>query len=322
MSVKIKSEPVEKEVRFVKRGQSVVKFRQYLLNDYSLYRLRNTPRVRNWQSGRLYTPFVQLSMAVRRDYLYFDTQLTSLDIKRSFSLWVAVWLIEKSIPIDYEKFNNNKYSHLSLSLFFKKSIKLMKAIKFSDTELDFIRQQYQVELEEAETYVENLKNILNKIGSPPKGIETIEITEKKRRGRKPKIQIEPTVKVVKKRGPKPKVKIEPPVKEVKKRGRKPTIKKTEPIKTIEEKGRKPRSDKGKRRLKPVLKKSIQPTESETDKIFTASKKKVKRKRTYQRHGVILAPMAKPIKFKEEIEETPVVEAPPTPQVETSPEKVE
>lgn len=307
MSVKIKSEPVEKEVRFVKRGQSVVKFRQYLLNDYSLYRLRNTPRVRNWQSGRLYTPFVQLSMAVRRDYLYFDTQLTSLDIKRSFSLWVAVWLIEKSIPIDYEKFNNNKYSHLSLSLFFKKSIKLMKAIKFSDTELDFIRQQYQVELEEAETYVENLKNILNKIGNTAKGIETFEITEKKRRGRKPKIQIKPTVKVVKKRGPKPK------------------IQKEEAIITGVNKGRKPRSDKGKKRLnnvKPIkpVKMNIQPkkpilppTESQTDKMFVA-KKKVKRRRNYKPQGVFLTPMSKPIKLKE-VEET-------LPPAEKTPEKAE
>ena len=41
----------------------------------------------------------------------------------------------------------------------------MKTIKFSDQELGFIRQQYQVELEEAEEYIENLKNILNKIGA-------------------------------------------------------------------------------------------------------------------------------------------------------------
>jgi hypothetical protein len=126
-SVKIKPEPVEKEIRFVKDGQSVVKFRQYLLNEYALYRLRNTPRVLNWRSGRLYTPFVQLSNTVRRDYLYFDSHLTSLDIKRSFPLWLVVWLIDKRIPIDYqtksfiqsvlsgniyydlmEKFNNNR----------------------------------------------------------------------------------------------------------------------------------------------------------------------------------------------------------------------
>lgn len=100
--VKIKSQPVEKEIKFVKDGQPVVKFRQYLLNEYGLYQLRNGPRVLNWRSGRLYTPFVQLSKIVRGDYLYFDTKLTSLDIKRSFPVWLAVWLIDKGIPIDYE----------------------------------------------------------------------------------------------------------------------------------------------------------------------------------------------------------------------------
>lgn len=127
LSVKIKEELVEKEIRFVKDGQPVVKFRQYLLNEYALYRLRNTPRVLNWRSGRLYTPFVQLSNRVRRDYLYFDSHLTSLDIKRSFPLWLVVWLIDKRITLDYqtksfiqsvlsgniyydlmEKFNNNR----------------------------------------------------------------------------------------------------------------------------------------------------------------------------------------------------------------------
>ena len=198
----------------------------------------------------------------------------------------------------------------------------MKAIKFSDTELDFIRQQYQVELEEAEKYVENLKNILSKIGSPPKGIETIEITEKKRPGRKPKMQIEPTVKVIKKRGPKPKIQKEETVITGVKSGRKPSIKKEETVITLERKGRKPRSDKGKQRLKTVkpVKPDVQskkpilpPTESQTDKMFF-SKKKVKRRRNYKRKGVFLTPMSKPIKLKEEVEETP-------PPAETTLEKI-
>jgi hypothetical protein len=196
----------------------------------------------------------------------------------------------------------------------------MKSIKFSEKELDFIRQQYQVELDEAETYVENLKNILNKIGSTPKGIEIIEITEKKHRGRKPKGQIEPTVKVVRKRGPKPEIqKEETAITGVKKGGR-PSIKKEDPIITKENKGRKPRSDKGKQRLKTVKpvkpdtqpKKTIlPPTESQTDKIFASSKKKVKRRRNYKRYGVILTPMSKPIKLKEEDEKSsPAPEVPP------------
>jgi len=32
----------------------------------------------------------------------------------------------------------------------------MKPIKFTDIELDFLRKQYQMELEEAENYVESL----------------------------------------------------------------------------------------------------------------------------------------------------------------------
>ena len=125
--VKIKPGPVEKAIRFIKDGQTVVNFRNYLMNEYSLYRLRNTPRVLRWRSGRLYTPFVQLSRPIRCNHLYFDSQLTSLDIKRSFPLWLVVWLIDKDIPLDYEtnefiaavlseniyqdlmnKFNNNK----------------------------------------------------------------------------------------------------------------------------------------------------------------------------------------------------------------------
>src|ERR1039457_4130920 len=113
----------------------------------------------------------------------------------------------------------------------------MKSIKFSDSELMFIRQQYQVELEEAETYVENLRNILKKINSPTMEKETIEVIEKKRRGRRPK------------------VKKELPVKEVKRRGRKPINKK--PLITIEEQNRKQRSDKGGTRNK-LFKSNIHP----------------------------------------------------------------
>jgi hypothetical protein len=108
----------------------------------------------------------------------------------------------------------------------EKSIKIMKSIKFTDDELDFIRQQYQVELEEAQKYVESLKNIIKKIDSP-KSVETIEIPEKKRRGRKPKVQKEESLipelvkkgrkqrkdKGKKRRRPDKPVKVEKPVKE-------------------------------------------------------------------------------------------------------------
>ena len=80
----------------------------------------------------------------------------------------------------------------------------MKAIKFSEKELEFLRQQYQDELESAQEYVEQINDILNKLGVGAKSVkeEPVEI------------------KVYKKRGPKPKSKVvEPP----KKRGRKPKI---------------------------------------------------------------------------------------------------
>ena len=38
----------------------------------------------------------------------------------------------------------------------------MKSIEFSDQELDFLRQQYLLELEEAENYVKSIKAVLVK----------------------------------------------------------------------------------------------------------------------------------------------------------------
>jgi hypothetical protein len=167
----------------------------------------------------------------------------------------------------------------------------MKSISFTEKELDFLLMQYQVELEEAEEYVENIKSILEKVEKSTQVNSTSEIEQ-----------------TPKKRGRKPKVKTEPQAKEKKKRGRKPSIKKAEPIVKEEEKARKPRSNKGRKRIGnikqniPGKKKPIKPpTESETDKIFEASKKKIKRKKPYKRHGVRLAPLAKPVILKEEVE---------------------
>src|ERR1035438_6793880 len=174
----------------------------------------------------------------------------------------------------------------------------MTSISFSEKELDFLLQQYQVELAEAEEYVQNIRNILDKIGSA----EQLEAQEPKKRGRKPKIVSEqvskPVEKIRKKPGRKPKVKIEQQVKEIKKRGRKPAFKKEEPVILEEIKARKPRSDKGKKRLNKPLKKPFQPPiESETDRIFLSKQKVVKKKRN-KRYGVVLTPMSKPIWIKE------------------------
>jgi len=120
----------------------------------------------------------------------------------------------------------------------------MKSIKFSDKELEFIRQQYQVELEEAETYVENIKNILNKIGVPSTAAmeEPIEQEPKviKRRGRKPKVKkVEP--KIQKKRGRPKAVVTEPIVQKKRARKSKAVVPTNEnaPV-AVAKRGRKPR----------------------------------------------------------------------------------
>ena len=98
----------------------------------------------------------------------------------------------------------------------------MKTIKFSDDELTFLRQLYTDEIDSAERYVIQIKEVLNKLGGPvrlSKKTETVENEPKvaKRRGRKPKVKvIEPEE--PKKRGRKPKEKANEP-KMPKKRGR-------------------------------------------------------------------------------------------------------
>jgi hypothetical protein len=151
----------------------------------------------------------------------------------------------------------------------------MKTIKFSEKELGFIRQQYQVELEEAEEYVENLKNILNKIGTPePFTLAEQVAKQPARRGRKPKDQKELTA---------------------------PGI---EPV----EKKRKTRRDKGIKRVKknqPVIQEksindttpaltpmeeSLQPDDPEK----TVLPKKKGKRYSKKRRGVYLTPLRKPL----------------------------
>ena len=163
----------------------------------------------------------------------------------------------------------------------------MKSIEFTDQELDFLRKQYLMELEEAENYVKSIKSVLVKLGSP-----------------KPKKVAEPIGKIPKKRGRKPKVVNEQVL--------------VKPIK----KERKQRKDKGKGRRKGVklVKPEVQSkapvvpaTESKLPKKIVP-KKKAKKKRNLKSKRVVLAPLSKPLKKK------PVVETPPL--TETTPEKVE
>ena len=94
----------------------------------------------------------------------------------------------------------------------------MKTIKFTDKEIDFLRDQYEMELEEAEKYIESTMNILEKLGST--------VSKK---------VIEPIEKSAKKRGRKPKVVKEEVVTEVIKKQRKQRVAKAQPVKQEEPK---------------------------------------------------------------------------------------
>jgi len=118
----------------------------------------------------------------------------------------------------------------------------MKTIKFSDNELEFLRNHYELELMEAENYIAEIKNILKKLGAELKA--EIPETPKKKRGRPRKVKDEGTamdkgsgkkadVKVVvkkerKKPGPKPKKKKITPKKKVAKKVAKKVVKKAAP----------------------------------------------------------------------------------------------
>lgn len=86
----------------------------------------------------------------------------------------------------------------------------MKTIKFSDSELEFLRNHYELELTDAETYVAGIKNILIKLGAQGKPSEE-EPVVKKRPGRPPRSEQKmeqpvpaPVPAERKKPGPKPK----------------------------------------------------------------------------------------------------------------------
>lgn len=110
----------------------------------------------------------------------------------------------------------------------------MKAIKFSDTQIAFLREQYTEELANAEKYVEQVKDILKKLGGESDSneeasekeikkslkkekkqkVKTAEVREPKKRGRKPKAVVavaEETPAVPaepKKRGRRPRIQVE------------------------------------------------------------------------------------------------------------------
>ena len=89
----------------------------------------------------------------------------------------------------------------------------MKAINFTEQELDHLQRYYQIELVEAEKDVESIKTILSKL-IESKPVKTEVITEKKqgKRGQKPDVIIEEKPVQEVKRGRKPKVKVEETIK--------------------------------------------------------------------------------------------------------------
>ena len=88
----------------------------------------------------------------------------------------------------------------------------MKTIRLSDKEIDFLSALYEDEIQQTENYVDQLKQILAKLGKKVEsGITGIKV-EPKKRGRKPgtKKAAEKPVKVPKKRGRKPGKKVVKP----------------------------------------------------------------------------------------------------------------
>lgn len=139
----------------------------------------------------------------------------------------------------------------------------MKTIKLSETDLNFIRNHYEAELSDAETYIKQVKEILNKLGKSPTA-EDIIIKEVKKRGPKPKTVVIAEPKAQKRRGRPPKVSLPATVE-------KPIP--APPIKTAS--GSK----------KPLAKKIIR-------------KRRSGNKRRGRGGRVFLVPLSKPIQFKD------------------------
>ena len=168
----------------------------------------------------------------------------------------------------------------------------MKSINFSDQELEFLRAHYEMELEEAEEYVQNIKSMIGKLGGSKQTKAPVAADQKpKKRGRKPKVVKDKVVK--------------------------------EPAETkVIKKKRKPRSDKGGTRVKPVKATEAAPPMKEA--VLPTSKPKVEKKsKAIKTAKKKAAPKpkkeAKP-KPKKAVTKPSVVETPPV--VEATPEKTE
>ena len=172
----------------------------------------------------------------------------------------------------------------------------MKSIKFTELELEFLRTQYQLELLEAEKYVQEVKNLLVKLGVKPATTEAVS-EKKSRRGRKKVESPNETPVKMGKRGRKPKVQSLPD-----------TTEKTEKVSKSEGKPRaskeKVPSTKNPNPL-PIAEKS-EPTPEKKVILKPKSKKKQSR-----RKGVVLKSLSKPLPKKDIPPILPEAESPAT-----------
>jgi hypothetical protein len=171
----------------------------------------------------------------------------------------------------------------------------MKTITFSDKELEFLKQQYADELAGAEKYVDQVKEILNKLGVPFKPMKDQPINNEpktlKKRGRKPKVKVIET-KEPKKRGrPRKNAGIPEtgivPVKNVK-AVIKEVGKNAEP-KVPKKRGRKPKA---------LLIPKSEPKQAPAKEVKKIGRIKSTRKRNRKWKGVRLTNWSKPIQLKE------------------------
>lgn len=170
----------------------------------------------------------------------------------------------------------------------------MKSIKFTAQELELLRNQYQLELVEAEKYVQEIKNILEKLGVP-------QIEDKNPPKKKPGRKREPVTPVE-----------ETPVKKGK-RGRKPKeqslpIAPVETIVTIPEKVKKEKTPKKEKPLKSVPESIVEIIIPEPPKKKEVPKKKTTRKSSNKRKGVVLKNLSKPLPKKDFNDSSPDMES--------------
>jgi hypothetical protein len=181
----------------------------------------------------------------------------------------------------------------------------MKAIKFSDSELAFIKEHYESELESAEKYIVHVKEILAKLGVPKRlPIDVLPNKEEK---------------IAKKRGRRPGKKTAGSTDAPKKRGRPPKSGSTEKQPELEKVVPEIKQEKKKPTLKLKRKQRVQVEKPAIDKIEVSAvtpegkdsaQKKIKKptkRRAYKRRKgkVFLAALSKPLKKKEPVPEQPL-----------------